>query len=71
MAREFPSPLQLDVPPDNAPTQQTTVPVRQLARNVDAGVHRPVVHVVRVGAEVGKLETEGLEPIGSRDGVRC
>lgn len=50
MTRELPRRLQLHVPADNTRTQQLAVHERKLARDVDAGVHRPVVHEVRVAA---------------------
>ena len=61
MACELLRRLKLDVPTDDALAQQHTVLERQLARDVDAGVHSPVVHVVRVISEDRCLQAEGLE----------
>jgi Cation efflux family len=55
LARKPSRRLHLDVPADSALAQQLTVLVRQLARDVDAGVHRRVVHVHRATTEAGKV----------------
>jgi hypothetical protein len=70
MAGQGPRRLQLDVTSDYALAQQPAVLVGQLARDVDAGVHRPVVHVVRVVGEFRKGEAQGLKPSGGRTGAR-
>ena len=66
LARQPAGRLEVDVPADDALAQQLAVLVGQLARDVDAGVHRPVVHVRRVATDAGKVQTEGLEPLDSR-----
>ena len=63
MAGELARRLELDIAADNPLPQQHTVLVGQLPRDVDAGVHGPMVDVVRVVSEAGKLQTKGLEPL--------
>ena len=63
MAREPSGGLERHLPTDNSLTQQLTVLVRKLARDVDDVAHRPVIYVLGITREVRELQPKGVEPI--------